>query len=411
MDAFMKNQTLPRYLHTMLQILLLFFAIFPKDYKLHSSVYYSVQIIIVGGALVGSSIPLYMATESVVKLEIFATIIPQLADLLIFTYFSYKEKELLKLIHSLASKNSNNELERTNRFLRANFVTYFILHTAWASLFIVHTLIYLLSGHEFSHKYSIMIPFWLSCDVRPDNRLCWKTDSSWELWLANIFTTIAVGFEYASYCTACILYSVFMANVWIHLQTLRTSIRSMASRMKSQCRINFMKFGKVEEYDDAVMEEFYENIKNQQMIRGYCNEIIEVMRGYVSIFLAEFWGTLVFLGFTSIMEVKNDRLLVIKTAIISVSGAIGFVVHCVYAQMMTDLNEMILHEMADIPWYEQGIRFRKNYLMCLTHNQKSIQVTAGGMFTFNYGFSMNCLKTMYSFLNMMLLHYKRKGSL
>lgn len=243
------------------------FAIFPKDYKLLGFVFYWAQTIIVSGAILGSVIPLYMATSSQIKFEIFSTIIPQLADLLMFLYFSYKQKDLLKVIHSLTSHNSNDILERTNKFFKDNFATYFILHTAWASLFTLHTLAYLLSGREFSHKYSVTIPFWLSCDVRHENGLCWKMDSSLELWLANIFTGIAVGFEYWVYCVGCILYSVFMANVWIHLETLKTAIRALATRMKSQRRISLIKFGKVDAYDDVVIEEFYKNIRYQQLIR------------------------------------------------------------------------------------------------------------------------------------------------
>lgn len=273
MEQLEEDENMSQFFKVMLKVFLITVGIFRTEFKKLSALYYLFYALVTSISTLGSVLPILINKDAKIKLESICDVVPQVTDLWIFMYFHYKRDNVMKVIANLTRGHSNSlrVLKMTEKFFKIKFLTCFVVHSTWASLFFVTTIIYLLSNKPISAKSSLMIPYWFSCgDADADTflkKFCWNVDSPGELWLANICMTTGAFLEYTVYCTSPIFYSILVANVWKHLNVLKSDIRSMVAKMRK----NSQRVDKITrttgKYQEAIKSEFHEIIKYQQFLR------------------------------------------------------------------------------------------------------------------------------------------------
>lgn len=278
MERLQSDKSMPKFFKSTLNMFLYSIAIFPKNYQLLGNIYYFVFVTITSISVLGSIIPVILLSDGKQRLEALSAIVPQLTDLWTFMYFHYKRKDVLKVIENLSRNHSNagEVLVATEKFFRIKFLVCVIIHTIWASTFIVAAILYMLSDRPISEKYSLMIPYWYSCgDANTKtifNRMCWKIDTKTELWLANAFSMLSVNFEYVVYSTPPIFYSILMANVWKHLDSFKSAMTELIEKMNVNTRLvqNFKiktTARTIDRHNELIYRDFREIVKYQQFVR------------------------------------------------------------------------------------------------------------------------------------------------
>lgn len=71
-------------------------------------------------------------------------------------------------------------------------------------------------------------------------------------------------------------------------------------------------------------------------------------------------------------------------------------------------NEDIADAIYDTPWYFQSTRFKKLVVSFMIQIQRSLQISAFGMYKLNLNFFMSVCRTIYQALNMLLMAFTGK---
>lgn len=260
-----------KWLDIMLTVFLISVGIFEKGQK-YEKIYLCWYMITCITAIFGSLMSLYTLTEDIYKVQTFSTTLPQICILISFVYFHSRRDDILNLIDTLKT-NSHNDgtkiIKVTENYIKIRFTVWFVAHLVFASSYVTPSA-YVIFTEEVITERSYVIPFWFHCGSLQNRTfaryLCWEVESRGELLLNNGIQTMVVAICYYVYCTPVIIYTIVMANIWIHLQELKSRIRRFAITA-DEFASNGTRGERMRRRESARVEEFYEIIKYQQFLR------------------------------------------------------------------------------------------------------------------------------------------------
>ncbi|XP_065223458.1 uncharacterized protein LOC135847717 [Planococcus citri] len=383
---------------------------------LHRLLYTSWMLI----SLIGSIFAFFNTSDTLDKLQtigVFSTTL--MLNCVVSAILANRHK--IKTIISSLQENAAGKTYIINRAARlANkkllFLAFF--HGFASVFFFVPPSIYFMTKPLLkSYETQEVIQFWFTCGTEERRgirrSLCWNVETKRELMIKNMITSSMAAIEEGGFFCGIVLYCVVMAEFYVHLDIFRAKIVAL-SQYSDQFSVDLYRHTRDQKWKRSVLSHHKLNIEKmlvkivhyQQFLRCCIKEINSTFEGFTNIFFIASYGVSVVLIILVFFQTHN-RILLFRHIPISAIMFVTIGMFCYFGQLISDLNDILLYELSKIPWYQQEIQFRKNYILALNQNYLPLQTKFFNSRVINLSFMLSVFRTLYSIINVLLLMIRK----